>query len=403
MELPLAAACRFRRWPVAIRVTLPFLGGGRAWCGWVLESLRTLFTGERRALTREQSAECAGERLSTARRPPQPRSIQVPPTPVAAASASTYWRPRVDAQGSWAAITMLQARTRSAKRSNAPRSTMPRRPTITHRGAPEYPMRTRPSPGIVATLEALEVLANSDRPMTFTDVTRSLQASPATVHRVLAMLVERGYAWRSWRTGRFTLALRLFELAHVHDPVSRVNAAIDGRIQRLSEELGQIAYAAMLDDDRLVVVAAAHPLGALQGRVRPGSVMPALFADVGRLLLAHARPNTLPRLLERSREYQRFPFSERIALNESFSKMRTHRCVKDGVGLGPGMHDTAVLMGSGREGLMVAMAVAIATTAGPAGTAGDHAAALDVLRATGETIALELGLTGPSRERPPDR
>lgn len=77
------------------------------------------------------------------------------------------------------------------------------------------------APALDKGLDILELLARTDGGLTQVEIAKALGKSPNEFYRMLDRLVRRGYVQRQ-DGDRFTLTLKMFGLAHFHQPVRRL-------------------------------------------------------------------------------------------------------------------------------------------------------------------------------------
>ncbi|HET9461870.1 MAG TPA: helix-turn-helix domain-containing protein, partial [Gaiellaceae bacterium] len=82
--------------------------------------------------------------------------------------------------------------------------------------------RPSTSTGVKATLAVLDLLA-ARSPLSLSEISRELGIAKSTLHRICAVLVERGWAMRD-RDGRFDLGIRALRLGSASSGLPIVNA-----------------------------------------------------------------------------------------------------------------------------------------------------------------------------------
>lgn len=119
------------------------------------------------------------------------------------------------------------------------------------------------------TLLVLERLAASSAGLGLTEIAEALGLPKSVAHRILALLVEAGYAKRSEESGRYLLTLKLTILGLRHYVSLGLADLAQPFLDRLAEETGELARLALVEGERLVWVAKAQ--GARAGlRYEPG-------------------------------------------------------------------------------------------------------------------------------------
>jgi DNA-binding IclR family transcriptional regulator len=137
------------------------------------------------------------------------------------------------------------------------------------KASPEYS-----APALDKGLDILELLAETEGGLSQLEIAQAIGRSPGQIFRMLATLERRGYLFRSRQSGLYTLSLRLFELAHRHEPVRALSAAGLPVMRRLADELQQSCNLAVLDAQLVRVIAQVESPSDFGFRVRLGALFP---------------------------------------------------------------------------------------------------------------------------------
>ena len=165
---------------------------------------------------------------------------------------------------------------------SARRSSFDEENTLTLAGPPAVAARAG-SPGVHAALSVLELLV-SRGPLTLSDLAHELELAKSTLHRVCAVLVERGWASRA-RDGRFDLGIRAIGIGARAAELPIV-AAFRRAAAALLTRHDETVCLAVLDGTESVFVAieeTSHPVRLV---THVGSRTPALASASGRVVLA---------------------------------------------------------------------------------------------------------------------
>jgi IclR family transcriptional regulator, KDG regulon repressor len=160
----------------------------------------------------------------------------------------------------------------------------------------------RPAPGYraPAVLHAVRLLeAFLDGPPEFglSELGRRVGLSKSTVHRLTATLLEAGWLERDPATDRFRLGLRLFELGSLVAGQLEVRQCALPLMEELMDRVDETIHLAILEDDAMVYVAKVEGRHAIRLFSRVGQRGPVHATGVGKVLLAHAPPEVLERVL----------------------------------------------------------------------------------------------------------
>lgn len=125
----------------------------------------------------------------------------------------------------------------------------------------------------------------AERPrMTLADIARRVNLPRATVRRSLITLETLGYVESDGRN--FSLSPKVLALGHSYLSSSPLPRTIQPMLERLAESIGESCWAAIFDDEDVLLVAGAKSNRLLSAGLRVGSRLPAYCSAFGRMLLA---------------------------------------------------------------------------------------------------------------------
>ncbi|WP_291040431.1 helix-turn-helix domain-containing protein [Herbiconiux sp.] len=137
------------------------------------------------------------------------------------------------------------------------------------KATPEYS-----APALDKGLDILELLAETEGGLGQLEIAQAIGRSPGQIFRMLATLERRGYVFRERQSGLYTLSMRMFELAHRHEPVRALSAAGLPVMRRLADELQQSCNLAVIDAEMVRVIAQVESPSDFGFRVRVGALFP---------------------------------------------------------------------------------------------------------------------------------
>lgn len=137
-------------------------------------------------------------------------------------------------------------------------------------------------------LEVIRTFDAANPRNTLSDVARRTGLSRATVRRLLKTLVALGYATQ--HDDRYALTPRVLELGFSYLHSLTLPEVVEPHLQRLSDELGESANAAVLDADRIVYIARVPTRKLMRISIAVGTRLPAAWTSLGRVLLADLEP-----------------------------------------------------------------------------------------------------------------
>jgi IclR family transcriptional regulator, pca regulon regulatory protein len=138
----------------------------------------------------------------------------------------------------------------------------------------------------------------SDRPrMTLADIAKRVSLPRATVRRSLITLATLGYIETDGRN--FALTPKVLALANSYLSSSPLPRAAQPMLERLAETTRESCWAAILDDEDVLLVAGARTNRLLSAGLAVGSRLPAFCSALGRVLLAGSSDDKLDAFMER--------------------------------------------------------------------------------------------------------
>lgn len=186
----------------------------------------------------------------------------------------------------------------------------------------------------------LEALAAAPDGLHLAEIARRVGLNRSTAYRILTSLI--GHRW-VMRDGRLTyrLGFGLFELGSaVPEHHLAMQGAATGILQGAAESLGLNAFVCIVDRDRALFIKQAMYGDVRQVAYPQGSSMP-LHASAGpRVLLAHAAPELVERLLS----HELAPFTARTPTDPAAMRQELQRIRERGYAIGDG--DVTLGMGA---------------------------------------------------------
>ncbi len=152
---------------------------------------------------------------------------------------------------------------------------------------------TRSSSGVHTTLRILDLLA-ARGPLPLSELARELGVAKSTTHRILAVMVDRGWAVRD-AEGRYSLGIRALRLGSSSCELPIVTAFRTVAARFLARHDETIALA-VLDGVESLFIALAETSHPVRLVTHVGSKTPAFAAASGRVVLASEPPESVERL-----------------------------------------------------------------------------------------------------------
>jgi IclR family pca regulon transcriptional regulator len=148
-------------------------------------------------------------------------------------------------------------------------------------------------------LRVVEAFGSDRHRLTLAEIARAVDLPRASVRRILATLVQLGYAESDGRL--FSLTPRVLTLAASYLRADPLVSLVQPVLERLSAMAGEPCSCAVLDGDEIVMVAHVSPKRLIAVSAQTGLRLPALWTSLGRVLLASCDDEAVDRVLARSK------------------------------------------------------------------------------------------------------
>ena len=156
------------------------------------------------------------------------------------------------------------------------------------------------APALDKGLDILELLAARPEGLSQSEIARALGRTVGEIFRMLNCLVERGYLTIQRPSDRYSLTLKLFELAHRHAPVDRLLGNALPLMKELAANVHQSCHLVLIEAGHGVVVAQVDSPSSIGFAVRVGTVLNLPPTASGRVLLAFQTADDRARILSRA-------------------------------------------------------------------------------------------------------
>ncbi len=146
------------------------------------------------------------------------------------------------------------------------------------------------APALEKGLDILELLARGSETLTRSEIARRLGRSVGELFRMLVCLEERGYISDVGPEERYQLTLKLFEIAHQHQPLQHLLSIARPLMEKVAANTGQSCHLAMPSNGNIVVVASVEAPVQMGFSVRLGANIDLLNTGSGHVILAFRGP-----------------------------------------------------------------------------------------------------------------
>jgi len=159
--------------------------------------------------------------------------------------------------------------------------------------------KTYSAPALEKGLDILELLSNEAEGLNIGEITKKLNRSVGEIFRMLVVLEQRGYVSLEPGSGRYTLTLKMFGLAHRFPPVKRLTSAAAPILRLLSYDIEQSSHLVIYYEGKGHVVVQQDSPSERVFSVRLGAEAPLISTCSGHLLLAFADLHTREQMVSR--------------------------------------------------------------------------------------------------------
>ena len=153
------------------------------------------------------------------------------------------------------------------------------------------------APALDKGLDILELLASQPQGMTRAEIVKEMDRSASEIYRMLERLVVRQYVMRNPSGDRYALSLKLFALAHMHPPLSRlINQALP-IMDDFARKAEQSCHMGVYDRGNVLIAAQINSPRGWSFSVQRGARVGLLDTASGHLLLAYSDDGSYQRML----------------------------------------------------------------------------------------------------------
>lgn len=163
---------------------------------------------------------------------------------------------------------------------------------------PEEPSSAAGAGVLEKAMSLLNVLSIARTPMTFTELLRAGNLPKATLHRILATLMREGLLRHDAYSKTYQLGFRLLELAHEVWSNFDLRLAAQDELTRLRNMVGETVQLAVLDGDRVVLIASEESGRDVRLASNVGLRLPIHATALGKVIVAYLDPQKQTELLQ---------------------------------------------------------------------------------------------------------
>ena len=152
------------------------------------------------------------------------------------------------------------------------------------------------APALDKGLDILELLATQPQGLTRAEIVKEMERSANEIYRMLERLVARQYVMRNASGDRYALSLKLFALAHMHPPLSRlINQALPV-MDEFARKAEQSCHMGVYDRGNVLISAQINSPRGWSFSVQRGARVGLLDTASGHILLAFCDQGSYQRM-----------------------------------------------------------------------------------------------------------
>lgn len=140
------------------------------------------------------------------------------------------------------------------------------------------------APALEKGLDILEMLCESDHPISQKEIAQRVGRSVGEIYRMLSCLVSRNYVTQV--EDSYSITTKMFELSHINPPTHRLLFEAAPIMQRMAKDLDQACHLTVYSQGKQVVLAKVDTPSGMGFSVRAGAELDVLVSASGRVLLA---------------------------------------------------------------------------------------------------------------------
>ncbi|RVU55074.1 IclR family transcriptional regulator [Anaerosphaera multitolerans] len=162
---------------------------------------------------------------------------------------------------------------------------------------------------IKRTLRTLELLSHSENGLSVSEVSKEINISTSSAHRILKCLTEQSYAHQDKNTKRYLIGYKVLTLCENINQENSLIQASKPYIQELSSKLNKTIALCVRKHDSIICIDYADSGDASMFYVRTGFSMPIHSTSSGKILCSYLDRDKVAKLLKNSNNVKNTPFT----------------------------------------------------------------------------------------------
>ncbi|HHV38070.1 MAG TPA: IclR family transcriptional regulator [Tepidimicrobium sp.] len=135
-------------------------------------------------------------------------------------------------------------------------------------------------------LSILEVLADYNEGLGVTEISEKVRLHKSTVHRLLATLIYKGYVTQDFKTNKYMITLKLFELGNKKVEEMDILSISKPYIRGLMEKVNEVVHLVVREGNEIVYIDKVEAKNTIRMASTIGMRSPLYCTSVGKVILA---------------------------------------------------------------------------------------------------------------------
>lgn len=152
---------------------------------------------------------------------------------------------------------------------------------------------------VARSLELLDFLAQENREMGLTEISKTMKWPKTTVHGLITTLRDYHYVDQSPTNGRYRLGVRLFELGNIVARSWDIRAIAKPAMQELNRRMGEMVQLAAEDNGEVLYLEKLDSTHMMRIVSEIGARLPMHCTGLGKVLLAYKKPAEVKRIISK--------------------------------------------------------------------------------------------------------
>ncbi len=182
------------------------------------------------------------------------------------------------------------------------------------------------APALDKGLDILEFLSAQSFPQSQLEIATGIEKTQNEIYRMLVSLEKRGYIAKDPLSGKYSLTLRLFQLAHHHSPVEILVKGSEIHMENLAQVINQSVHLSVLYHNKLMVIGQAKSRTPVTLSVEIGSLFPLEKTNSGKVILANLDAERCAHVLSSCDTYIAMNDEEKAQFMAELNELRGKAC-----------------------------------------------------------------------------